>query len=172
MASINQACGRMVARRTGTRRTPVSTRMLTASALGGANNYSPLLRYAQPPRPGGQARRTPPVPPARGGVRGGRQVVHPCGPHLHAPVCACCRRRTSCTRHPTNVSRLAAHSPQHSRPRAFRPRRARARRRTNAGAGRLSMMNPSPVATLPRRSRESRPSHQRADGGDDGRARR
>jgi hypothetical protein len=151
MASINQACGRMVARRTGTRRTPVSARMLTASALGGANNYSPLRPTAAPRRAG---------------------QTHPCGPHLHAPVCACCRRRTSCTRHPTNVSRLAAHSPQHSRPRAFRPRRARARRRTNVGAGRLSMMNPSPVATLPRRSRESRPSHQRADGGDDGRARR
>jgi hypothetical protein len=169
MASINQACGRMVARRTGTRRTPVSARMLTASALGGANNYSPLRPTAAPRRAG---QTHPPSPPRTRGVRGGRQVVHPCGPHLHAPVCACCRRRTSCTRHPTNVSRLAAHSPQHSRPRAFRPRRARARRRTNAGAGRLSMMNPSPVATLPRRSRESRPSHQRADGGDDGRARR
>ena len=34
------------------------------------------------------------------------------------------------------------------------------------------MMNPSPVATLPRRSQESRPSHRRADADDDGRARR
>jgi hypothetical protein len=81
-------------------------------------------------------------------------------------------RQTSCTRHPKNFSRLAAHSPQHSRPGAFRQRQARARRRTNAGAGRLSMMNPSPVATLPRRSQESRPSHRRADADDDGRARR
>jgi len=32
MASIHQACGRMVARRTGTRRTPVSAGMLAASA--------------------------------------------------------------------------------------------------------------------------------------------
>ena len=81
MASINQACGRMVARRTGTRRTPVSARMLTASALGGANNYSPLRPTAAPRRAG---QTHPPSPPRTRGVRGGRQVVHPCGQHLNA----------------------------------------------------------------------------------------
>ena len=68
MASINQACGRMVARRTGTRRTPVSARMLAASAalLEGRIIIRP---YAQPPRPAGSPD-APPVPPARGGSGG------------------------------------------------------------------------------------------------------
>jgi len=117
---------------------------------------------AQPPRPGGQDIR-------RFMDRG--QVVHPCGPHLHAPVCACCRRRTRCTRHPKTFSRFAAPSPQHARPGAFRRRRG-ARTRRQTGRGRLSMMNPSPVATLPRRSRESGTSHRRSDADDDGSARR
>ena len=62
MASINQACGRMVARRTGTSRTPVSARMLAASAA--LLRRIIIRRYAQPPRPGGQAI---------------RQFMHGCG---------------------------------------------------------------------------------------------
>jgi hypothetical protein len=73
MASINQACGRMVARRTGTRRTPVSARMLAASAA--LLRRIIIRRYAQPPRPSGQAIRQ---------FMHGCQVMHPCGQHLNA----------------------------------------------------------------------------------------
>jgi len=64
----------MFARRTGTRRTPVSARMLASSAalLEGRIIIRP---YAQQPRPGGQTIRQ---------FMHGRQVVHPCGQHLHA----------------------------------------------------------------------------------------
>ncbi len=63
----------MVARRTGTRRTPVSARMLASSTAATPNRRAPADRpYA------------PPESPPRGGVRGGGQVVHPCGQHLNA----------------------------------------------------------------------------------------
>jgi len=121
---------------------------------------------AQPPRPGGQAIRR---------FMDWGQVVHPCGQHLHAPGCACCRRRTGCTRRPKTFSRFAAQYPQNSRPRAFRPRRARTRRQT--GRGRLSIMNPSPVVnTSPPRQIAQLTHHRRRPfvmtanipGGDDG----
>ena len=87
MASIHQACGRMVARRTGTRGTPVSAGMLASSAAllrVRANNYSPLL----PLRPTAAPRRAVHTPVH--GLEGGRA---PCGQHLHAPGCACCSYR-------------------------------------------------------------------------------
>jgi hypothetical protein len=136
-------------------------------ALGGANNYSP---YAQPPRPGGQTRRTPPVPPARGGVRGGGQVVHPCGQHERARA-----------RHPGG--RRDARAIQRTSPVWRRSTRQHARPAPSDSAGRApggnkrrrgEAIDDEPVARgdAPPTFAESRPSHRRADGGDDGRARR
>ena len=106
---------------------------LISGALGGC--------IAQPPRPSGQARRTPQSPPCAG-VRG---VVRSCTPagSIGTRTGTSSGRQTRCNRHPTNVSRFAAHDPQHARPRTFRQRRARTRRQT--GRGRLSILNPSPV---------------------------
>ncbi len=149
MASIHQACGRMVVRRTGTGRTPVSARMLASSAA--------LLEALSPNS------RAPAGRPDASSCTGVRSCT-PAG-SIETRTGTPSGRRTRCTRHPKTFSRFAAHYPQNSRPGAFRQRRARTRRQT--GRGRLSIMNTSPVATLPRRSRESRPSNRQADADDD-----
>ena len=117
-----------------------------------ANNYSPLPLTAAPRR----ADQTHPPSPLR--TRGGSggwaaseraRARHPGGRRAARAI-----QRTSLVwRHTPRSIRAPARS-------------------EGASAGRLSMRNPSPVATLPRRSQESRPSHRRADADDDGRARR
>jgi hypothetical protein len=119
MSSINQACGRMFARRTGTRRTPVSARMLAASAAllrVRANNYSPLppLRPTAAPRRAGHTH--PPSPPRTRGGSGGSSG--------HAPLRAASARARA--RHPGG--RPDAHAIQRTSPVSPRTtRRIRAR---------------------------------------------
>ena len=128
-----------------------------------APTVSAGMLAASAPRPGGQSIRTPPVPPPARGA-GGRRVMRPCGQHMYAyghAIWAADQMHTpSKERLPFGSALPAACAPG-----AVGRRRARTRRQT--GRGRLSRMNPSPVATLPRRSPESSPSHRRADGGDD-----
>ena len=173
MASIPQACGRMVARRTGTRGAPVSAGMPSASAA--------LLSAFSPNR------RAPAGSPYAGSWTGGRSCP---------PAGSICTRPDALAAHiadeaPHLLSRAASararmrllqaademHTPskdllpfRRTLPAEFALRRlptAQERTRRQTGRGSPSMMNPSPVATLPRRSRESGTSHRRADGDDD-----
>jgi|GEM_PF-4896820 len=88
----------MVARRTGIRRTPVSARMRAASSA--LLRRITIRRSAQPPRPGGQARRRSCTP--AGCIR--TRTSAPSG------------RWTRDPRHPTNVSRFAGRHPSGVRP--------------------------------------------------------
>jgi len=137
MASIHQACGRMVARRTGTRRTPVSARMLASSAAllrVRANNYSPLL----------------PLRPTAAPRRAGHTPVH-ARVSGHAPLRAASARarmrllQAADRMHTPSEELLPFRRalPAEFAPGAFRRRRARTRRQT--GRGSPSMMNTSPV---------------------------
>ena len=154
MASIHRACGRMVARRTGTGRTPVSAGMPPHR-----------LRYCRLYHPTAAPRRAGHTPVH--GPGSGRAPLRAASARARMRLLQAADRMRTPSKDLLPFRRAL---PAEFAPGAFRRCRARTRRQT--GRGSLSIMNPSPVATLPRRSRESRTSHRRADADDDGSARR
>ena len=79
MASIHQACGRMAAPGRTTSGAPVSARMRAASAA--LLRRIIIRRYAQQPRPGGQAKRTSQSP--RPWFKGGQKI---CAIHISSSI--------------------------------------------------------------------------------------